>query len=346
MDLDLLLACTFLSLMIKEAEFYHSLPENTVQCDLCYHFCRIRDGRPGFCRIRINRGGKLITLNYGHPVSISKDPVEKKPLYHFLPGSSTLSVGTLGCNFRCGNCQNWEISQRSGENVKLPFRSPDSIVQKALDTGCRSISFTYNEPTTFAEYALDIMKPARIAGLKNIWVSNGYMSDICLDAVQPLLDAINIDLKSMDESFYRRICSTLQHPVTSNLKSLARSNVHIEVTTLLIPEFSGSPEMLRRLAGFIAGELGTQTPWHISAFVPEISWKMTDSDATSAEAIERAFEIGRKAGLTYVYDTMKHQDTICPQCRTLVIQRIGHTTLRLDNNGNCPGCGRTIIVHY
>lgn len=332
--------------MSEEARFYHALRENAVQCDLCYHFCRIRDGRTGFCGIRVNRGGKLITLNYGHPVSIAKDPVEKKPLHHFLPGSYSLSIGTFGCNFRCGNCQNWEISQRSGEEKQLPSRSPDSVVQQALDTGCRSISFTYNEPTTFAEYALDIMKSARSAGLKNIWVSNGYMSDLCLDAVEPLLDAINIDLKSMEESFYRRICGTLQNPVKSNLKRLVRSNAHIEITTLLIPGFSDSPEMLRYLAEFIAGELGTKTPWHISPFVPEISWKMADSDSTSAETIERAFEIGKKAELAYVYDNTNHQNTLCPHCGTVVIHRIGFTVLRHDNKGRCRGCNRTIIDHY
>ncbi len=332
--------------MPEEARFYHALPDNAVQCDLCWHFCRIRDGRSGFCRTRLNRGGKLITLNYGRPVSIAKDPVEKKPLYHFLPGSYSLSIGTFGCNFRCDNCQNWEISQRSGKETQLPFRSPDSVVLQALETGCRSISYTYNEPTTFAEYALDIMKPARSAGLKNIWVSNGYMSDICLDAAEPLLDAINIDLKSMDESFYRRICSTLQHPVRNNLKRLARSNVHTEITTLIIPKFSDSPDMLRRLAEFIACELGTQTPWHISAFVPEVSWKMQDSSKTSAETVEHAFEIGQKAGLAYIYNSTNHQDTICPHCETVVIQRTGFTTLRHDNKGRCRGCNRTIIDHY
>ena len=331
--------------MPKEAEFYHVLPDKAVQCNLCYHFCKIRNGRSGLCRTRIHRGGKLFTLNYRLPVSISIDPVEKKPLYHFLPGTRTLSLGTFGCNFRCGNCQNWEISQSSGEDVKLPVRSPDSIVREALDTGCPSISFTYNEPTTFAEYALDIMKPARSAGLKNIWVSNGYMSDNCLDAAEPLLDAINIDLKSMDESFYRRICSSLQQPVLSNLKRIARSNAHLEITTLLIPGFSDSPEMLRRLAEFIAGELGPETPWHISAFVPEISWKMTESEATLVETIERAFQIGKKAGLAYVYDTSCHQDTFCPQCGTSVIHRFGYTTLRYDTAGHCQGCGKLVIVN-
>ena len=330
--------------MPEEAKFYHVLPDKAVQCDLCHHFCRIRAGRSGFCRARINRGGKLFTLSYGRPVSIGIDPVEKKPLYHFLPGTRTLSLGTFGCDFRCGNCQNWEISQSSGEGMKLPFRSPDSIVQEALDAGCPSISYTYNEPTTFAEYALDIMKPARSNGLKNIWVSNGYMSDHCLNAVEPLLDAINIDLKSMAESFYRRICSTLQHPVLSNLKRLVRSNAHIEITTLVIPGFSDSPEMLRRLAEFIVDELDPETPWHISAFAPEFSWKMTDSDATPVETIECAFEIGKKAGLTYVYDAFNHQDTFCPQCGTVVIHRSGYTILRHDMNGCCPGCGKTIIT--
>ena len=329
--------------MIKEAEFYHSLPDKAVQCDLCHHFCRLRDGRSGFCRTRINRGGKLFTLNYGRPVSTGIDPVEKKPLYHFQPGSRTFSLGTFGCNFRCGNCQNWEISQRADENLPIPYRSIDSVVRDALENSCPSISFTYNEPTIFTEYALEVMQSAHSAGLKNIWVSNGYMSDNCLDAVEPLLDAINIDLKSMDESFYRSICSVLLSPVLGNLKRLARSATHLEITTLLIPGFSDKSETLRQLAGFIVGELGPETPWHISAFVPEISWKMTGENATTPDTLERAFEIGKKAGLAYVYDTFFHEDTLCPHCGRLVIQRHGYTTLRHDSKGCCKGCGRTII---
>ena len=327
-----------------EAKCYHVLPGRAVQCDLCHHFCNIRDGHPGFCRVRINREGKLFTLNYGRPASVGIDPVEKKPLNHFLPGTRTLSLGTFGCNFRCGNCQNWEISQRSGKDIQIPFHSPDSIVQDALDNGCPSISCTYNEPTVFIEYALDIMTKAQSAGLKNIWVSNGYMSGSCLDTVLQLVDAVNIDLKSMDESFYRKICGTFLQPVLDNLKRFALSNVHLEITTLLIPEHSDSPEMLRNLAKFIAGELGPEVPWHISVFVPEISWKMHDIPHTTTETLERTYYIGKEAGLLYIYDA-SHEDTLCPQCGKIVIERHRYTTICHDTAGRCPGCGKLVIVN-
>lgn len=330
--------------MPEKAKFYHALQAHVAQCDLCHHFCKIRDGRYGFCRTRVNRGGKLFTLNYGHPAAIGTDPVEKKPLYHFLPGSLTFSLGTYGCNFRCDNCQNWEISQKSGHDRQPPFRTAVSVVQDALARGCPSISFTYNEPTIFAEYALDIMKPARSAGLKNIWVSNGYMSDYCLDTVAPLLDAVNIDLKSMDDAFYRRTCSALQRPVLQNLKRLARSDIHLEITTLLLPGLSDSPEMLRRLADFIAVELGPETPWHLSSFVPWISWKSHDIPATTAEGTEKAHAIGKKAGLAYVYDQHHHTSTLCPKCGTTIVERHRYTTIRHDKAGSCPGCGYPIVT--
>ncbi len=330
--------------MPAEARFYRSLPENTVQCNLCHRFCKIRDGRPGLCRVRINRGGKLFTLNYGYPVTIARDPVEKKPLYHFLPGSSTLSAGTFGCNFRCGNCQNWEISQSSGEGMKLPFRSPGSIVQEALDTGCPSISCTYNEPTVFAEFALDIMTEARSAGLKSIWVSNGYMSANCLDAAEPLLDAANIDLKSMDDSFYRKICGCLLQPVLDNLKRLARSSVHLEITTLLIPGYSDSPEMLERLAEFITEELGPGIPWHVSAFVPEISWKMRDTPHTATALLDQAYAIGKQAGLLYVYASGNLENTCCPRCGNVVVERIRYSVIPHDRGGCCPGCAMPVVT--
>ncbi len=330
--------------MPEEAQFYHLLPDRTVQCDLCHHFCRLRQERSGVCSTRLNRGGKLFTLNYGRPATAGADPVEKKPLYHFLPGTRTFSTGTFGCNFTCANCQNHEISQQSGEAVTVPFRSPDSIVEDAIEHNCPSVSYTYNEPTTFAEYALDIMTSARSAGLKNIWISNGYMSDNCLDEVEPLLDATNIDLKSMDDSFYRRICGAFLNPVLKNLKRLSATGIHIEITTLLIPGHSESPDMLKRLAGFIRDELGAETPWHISAFHPEISWKMHDTPQTTPDMLELAYNIGKNAGLLYVYVSGSHQDTLCPGCGKTVIRRRGYNTIRFDSNGRCPDCMKEIVI--
>jgi len=325
--------------MSRKAEFCHNLGDDIVQCDLCHHFCRLGKGRRGICRTRVNRQGTLFSENYAHPAALAADPVEKKPLYHFLPGTSTLSFGTRGCNFRCENCQNWQISQppASGEDGEpVP---PSSIVRAAVENGCSSVACTYNEPTIFAEYALDVMREARERGLKTIWVSNGFMSDNCLDAVEPLLDAINIDLKSMHDAFYRKVCGARLRPVLDNLKRIARSNIHLEVTTLLIPGFSDDGDMLRQMAAFIAGDLGRETPWHLSGFVPGISWKMRGVPATLPESLEMAFEIGNSAGLAYIYNTYFRQDTHCPSCGASVIERHGYSTIRRDRNGRCRACG-------
>jgi len=324
------------------AEFYHEVAEGVLQCDLCRHYCRIRPGRSGLCRVRMNIDGRLYSLSFGRAVAQAADPVEKKPLYHFMPGSRTWSFGTPGCNFTCANCQNWDISQAIPEGAAIPFTPPEKIVENAVRAGCPSVSCTYTEPTIFAEYALEIMKLARNAGLRTIWVSNGYMSPNCLDAVGPWLDATNIDLKSMDDAFYRRICGARVDPVLDNLRQIHRSGIHLEITTLVIPGHSDNPLMLERLAGFIARELGPEVPWHIIPFYPEISWKMQQTPATDPIALESARTIGQEAGLSYIYSGAYHNDTLCAHCGRILVRR--HRTIdkpaavRSDAGGRCPTC--------
>jgi pyruvate formate lyase activating enzyme len=325
---------------MREANFYHAAPDGVLQCDLCRHYCRIRPGSSGLCRVRRNVDGKLFTLTWGRAVSQAADPVEKKPLHHFMPGTQTWSLGTPGCNFKCANCQNWEISQALPDET-IPLIAPEAIVRNAVRAGCSSISCTYTEPTMFAEYALDVMKLARQAGLRNIWVSNGYFSKNCLDAIAPWLDAVNVDLKSMDDAFYRRLCGARLAPVLDSLRLIRKNGIHLEITTLVIPGQSNDPAMLERLAGFIAHDLGTDVPWHVIPFYPEISWKMQDTPPTSADAIEAAYEIGRRAGLSYVY-AGSHSDTRCVECGARLVARsrqfIGAKVERFDANGRCPAC--------
>jgi len=365
---------------MHEAKFYKKLKPplspllrkegnlQTVACELCCHFCRINNEGVGICGVRKNINGKLISLVYGHPAAMNIDPIEKKPLFHFLPGSSAFSLGTLGCNFRCDNCQNWEISQIFSSPLtrgdkgglysinKTPSSSPLSggelspreIVDQALASGCRSIAYTYNEPTVFAEYALDIMKIAKKNNLKNVWVSNGYMSQICLEAILPYLDAANIDLKSMDEKFYIKNCGAKLQPILKNLIALRKAGVHLEITTLVIPKLSDDPAMLKQAAKFIAHELGDEVPWHLSRFSPEVSWKLKTTPETDEEAIFRAYEIGKQAGLKYVYvgnvSGTDKENTYCPACGQLAIKRLGYDITRHDNNGRCAKCGKDLNI--
>ncbi|OGI33995.1 MAG: AmmeMemoRadiSam system radical SAM enzyme [Candidatus Moranbacteria bacterium RIFOXYC1_FULL_44_13] len=294
---------------MKESVLYERLGNNNVRCKTCNHFCLVAPGHRGVCGVRENVDGKLYFLAYGRAVAASIDPVEKKPLYHFLPGTFTFSIATVGCNFRCGNCQNWQISQFSksrkatremiaGSGENLP---PKEVVRLAKESGCPSISYTYTEPTIFLEYALDTMKLARKAGLKNIWVSNGFMSPETLELVAPYLDAINIDIKSFDDKFYLENCGARLKPVLENCKEIVKKKIWLEITTLIIPKLSDDKKMLEKIANFIRKELGDFVPWHVSAFSGAISWKLQRLSETPVEKVKEACEIGKKAGLKHVY---------------------------------------------
>ncbi|MCL5011131.1 MAG: AmmeMemoRadiSam system radical SAM enzyme [Patescibacteria group bacterium] len=296
---------------MKESLLYKKLSGNKVQCQTCCHYCLLDIGQFGKCGARQNRNGRIYFLFYGRPCAIQVDPIEKKPLYHFLPGTKTLSIATFGCNFSCWACQNWQISQISGGILSGDFMdsgtredpsgTPEKIVEMALQNKCPSISYTYTEPTVFLEYAFDIMKLAKQAGLKNIWVSNGFFSPQTFELILPYLDAANIDLKSFDENFYQKYCGGQLTPVLENLKALKKSGVWLEITTLVIPTLNDSPAMFEKIAKFITNGLGPQTPWHLSRFSPKISWKLKNLPATPLKTMQIACDIAQKAGLKNVH---------------------------------------------
>ena len=262
---------------MKEAILYEKLGSGEVRCGVCHHRCTIKEGHRGICGVRENSKGTLYALNYGKTIAAANDPIEKKPLFHFMPGTWTYSFATVGCNFHCPWCQNWSISQSSKpdqpiEGIDL---SPEEQVERALEYGSPSISYTYSEPTIFVEYALDTMKLARERGLKNTWHTNGYMTKEVLDLILPYLDAANVDFKGPDDEVYRHYCGGKSQYVMENLKHLYEAGVHLEITTLIIPGVNDSAEQLSAIALFIAKELSPDVPWHISRFFP--GWKMMDT---------------------------------------------------------------------
>lgn len=336
---------------MKEALFYQKLKENQTKCNLCNHHCQLADGGIGICGARQNLDGKLYSLSYSRLITEAVDPIEKKPIFHFLPGSYSYSIATVGCNFRCANCHNWQISQaeksvrhEAPSKIELPGYdvTAEEVVKRAMENSCLSISYTYTEPTIFAEFALDCMKLARLKGLKNVWVSNGYMTKQCLDVIIPYLDAINVDLKFFEDKYYLENCGAKLQPVLGNLKYLCQRKVALEITTLLIPGLTDLENQPERIAEFIAKELSVDIPWHISRFSPEISYKMHNGKTTPDKLINEVYQIGKKAGLNYVYTGNVWQDmrenTYCPKCQTLVIKRLGYQITRFDNQGKCPKC--------
>ncbi len=330
---------------MKQALFYKKLEGGKIQCQACNHFCVIAPDKTGICGVRKNIKGKLYSLVYGLACAESVDPIEKKPFFHFLPGSYSLSIATVGCNFRCLNCQNWEISQwpKNNKDIKGFALLPEKIIKDALREECQSISYTYTEPTVYVEYALKIMKLAKKAGLKNVWVSNGYMSQKLLVEIAPYLDAINVDLKSFREDFYQKICGARLKPVLDNLKNIKKLGIWLEITTLIIPKLNDSKKELDEMAKFIKNEIGEETPWHLSRFSPEVSWQMQNCSPTPEKNILEAREIGLKNSLRYVYtgniSSETGENTYCPKCGELNIERIGYSVKRLDKDGKCRKCG-------
>lgn len=274
---------------MKECVLYKKLPNKVVQCIACNHKCSISDGKRGICGVRENIKGKLFLLVYGLIVSENIDPIEKKPLYHFLPKTKTYSIGTVGCNFKCDFCQNYEISQLRkiiGKEV-----TPEQIVDRAIKTGCKSIAYTYNEPTIFAEFVKDTAVLAKKKGLKNILVTNGYMTGECLEFFGKDIDAMNIDLKSFNEEFYSKICKAKLKPVLETIKLAHEKGIHIEITTLIVPNENDSIEELQEIAKFISG-IDKTIPWHISRFFP--MYQMNDREKTSLDILKKAEKIGKK----------------------------------------------------
>jgi len=333
---------------MKEARLYKKLGNNKIQCQNCAHYCVIPPNKKGICGVRENKDGKLFALNYGKTVAIHIDPIEKKPFFHFLPGSQSLSIATVGCNFKCFSCQNWDISQMPQLTGRIEGQeiSPEEIVKTASKNKLPSISYTYTEPAIFSEYALDTMKLAKKKGLKNNWVTNGFWSKELFDLVFPYLDAANVDLKGFTDEFYTKYCGGRLQPVLDTLKRLKEKKIWVEVTTLVIPTLNDSEETFQNIAKFIKNDLGPETPWHITQFSGIISWKLQHLPETPVETLKKAFEIGKEAGLKYVYTGnipgLPSEDTFCPKCNTLVINRTGYIISRHDKQGKCPKCGEDL----
>lgn len=331
---------------MHEAMFYQREAGGQVRCDLCRFRCLIGDGARGICGVRENRGGILSSLVYGKLCTEHVDPVEKKPLFHVLPGSSSYSIATVGCNFRCRHCQNYTISQVPRDAaIQGHVRSPEEVVKQALASGCQSIAYTYTEPTIFFEFAYDIARLAREAGLFNIFVTNGYITREALTKVAPYLDAANIDLKGFSEGFYRNVVHARLSEVLDSIIEYRLQGIWIEITTLIIPGLNDSEQELQGIASFIVTNLGVDTPWHVSQFYP--TYQLNDHPRTPLETLRRARDIGRAAGLRYVYEGNVPgeggENTCCPSCSSLLIKRYGYMieTNRI-RNGRCPDCAAAI----
>jgi pyruvate formate lyase activating enzyme len=335
-----------------------------LECTACRRYCKIPEGQAGFCGVRANDNGKLNLLVYGKPCAVWIDPIEKKPFFHFLPGSTAYSIGTFGCDFACEFCQNWNISQAPAmarKNAPEKWRNyfeellkrleslpPEQVVENAIANGCKSIAFTYNEPTIFTEYAIDVMKIAHKKGIRGVYVTNGYESEECWDAISKHIDAANIDLKAFNQKFYGNLCKANLETVKESIKYVKRKypKMWIEITTLLVPGENDDPKELLKEAEWLAA-IDKNMPWHITAFHPD--YKMRDKEATPAETLIKAQEVAKEAGIRHAYvgnlpfNYSNLEATICPKCEKEIIRRFGFN-LYMDNivNGKCNHCGEKI----
>ena len=326
---------------MKHAQFYKTLPKNKLHCYLCPRDCKIGEGQTGFCYIRKNIEGKLYNLAYGKPYAVHVDPIEKKPLFHFLPGTNILSIGTAGCNLGCKFCQNWDISKAKYDQERAAEFMPNAAVQNAINYKCSSIAYTYNDPTIWAEYAMDIAELARKNNLKNVMVTAGYITPEVIPEVYENMDAANVDLKAFSEEFYHKITFSHLEPVLKALKELKKLNIWIEITNLVIPTQNDDMQEIGDMCKWIVDNLGNETPLHFSAFHPE--FKMTHIGRTPQKTLEEAQQVARDCGLLYVYTGNVLGDgsnTYCPGCGELLIRRHWHdvTKNRLEKN-KCPKCG-------
>ncbi len=331
---------------MKEAMFFKKLDDTKVQCNLCRHRCVIENGKKGICRVRENRDGTLYSLVYRKLISENIDPIEKKPFFHFHPGSTAFSIATVGCNFRCMNCQNYEISQLPRELNQIMGKdvSPETIVDNALQYQCKSIAYTYTEPTIFFEYAYETAVIAIGKSIKNVFVTNGYTTREALETIKPYLHAANVDLKSFSEETYKKLCGARLEQVLDCIRSYKELGIWIEITTLIIPEINDSDAELREIAGFIK-EVGPEIPWHVSRFYPQ--YRLVEKPPTPIDTLRRAREIGMEAGLRYVYEGNapgeEGGNTYCYHCKKVLIKRYGYQIM--ENNivhGKCPDCNTPI----
>ena len=331
--------------MIKEALLYEKLDDKKVHCFLCSHHCNILPDKFGVCGVRQNKDGRLYTHVYGEVIASHVDPIEKKPLYHFLPGSNSYSIATAGCNLKCDFCQNWQISQvskKNGSGITGYELAPEQIVKEAKKNGCKSISYTYTEPTIFFEYAYDTARLAKKNGIYNNFVTNGYMTKEALETIRPYLDACNVDLKSFNDGFYKKMCKGCLEPVLDSIKTMKELGIWVEITTLIVPGQNDSDKELKDIAGFIAN-LSPEIPWHISRFHPD--YKYLNSMPTPIETLRKAKKIGEEAGLRYIYlgNTIEGNNTYCYNCKSLLIERAIFDVVSYNIKDNrCPKC--SIII--
>jgi pyruvate formate lyase activating enzyme len=333
---------------LKQAVLWEPGEDSKVCCRLCNFRCAIADGQLGHCRVRQNVGGVLYSLNYDKVCAANPDPIEKKPLFHFQPGTQSFSIATMGCNFQCSFCQNWQISQAALEDGHVDGQAitPEQIVAAAVGNECKSIAYTYTEPTVFMELCHDCGRLAKEQGLTNVFVSNGFMTREAIDFAADWLDGINVDLKAFSDSFYLDLCKARLQPVCDTIAYIAKhTDIWMEVTTLLVPGENDSEEELKQLAEFLVREAGPDVPWHISRFHPQ--YKCLESPATPLETLQRAERIGKEAGLRYVYlgnvSGANSESTFCYQCGRVVIDRTGYRiNANHIKNSQCPDCGTAI----
>lgn len=334
--------------VIKEAMFYEKIGDNKVHCSLCAQSCKIAPGKRGFCGVRENRDGDLYSLIYGTVSSEAIDPIEKKPLYHFFPGSYVYSVGSIGCNFRCKHCQNWSISQVCLEDAYTKDIMPDELVERAIYSGSQSIAWTYNEPTIWHEYTSESAKLAKEAGLGTIYVTNGYITPGPLRDIAPYLDAANIDIKAFNEKFYHDVASAKLAPVLEASALAKELGIHVEITTLIIPGVNDSLDELRELSKWVYNNLGPDTPLHFTRFHPQ--YKMQDLAPTPVKTMEEACKIATEEGIKYVYmgnvPGSDRNNTFCPNCGKMLISR-GYFDIEkyeITPEKTCPVCGENIPI--
>jgi len=329
----------------KLSPYFTSLDGGNIQCELCPHRCRVAKGKRGICRVRENRDGKYYSLVYGNPCAVHLDPIEKKPLFHVLPGTTSFSLATAGCNFHCKFCQNWEISQAAPEDV-TSFEVPlELMVKRAKEVGARSVAYTYAEPTIFYEYMIDIGTLAKKSGLLNVYHSNGFINPVPLKNLCKVLDAANIDLKGFSDDFYQELCGGNLAPVLETLKTLKREKVHLEITNLVIPTKNDEMSMVKEMCLWVKKELGADTPIHFSRFYP--LYKLKTLPQTPVSTLDKARAVALSAGLEYVYvgNVPGHEgeNTFCPKCKKMVIQRTGYMVGEINlKAGKCRYCGKPI----
>jgi len=329
----------------KLSPYFTPLEGGEIQCELCPHRCRVAKGKRGICRVRENREGKYYSLVYGNPCAVHLDPIEKKPFSHVLPGTTSFSLATAGCNFQCKFCQNWEISQASPEDVYSAEAPPEMIVSRAKEIGARSVAYTYVEPTIFYEYMFDICQLAKKVGLLNVYHSDGFINPVPLKNLCKVLDAANIDLKGFTENFYRELCGGELAPVLETLKTLKQEKVHVEITNLVIPTKNDEMPVIKEMCLWIKKELGADTPLHFSRFYP--LYKLKTLPPTPVSTLDKARAVALSAGLEYAYvgNVPGHEgeNTFCPKCKKMIIQRTGYMVGEVNvKAGKCKYCGKPI----